>query len=220
MQCTCNIHEGNEGCIQALHRWFFIVYLDVILIFSIIWKDHIKHVKTIFELLKKEKLYIKLSKCEFAKTSLVYLGYIVGNGQVKINPTKVEAIVKWPKPTTTREVRSFLGAVQYWRKFIANFSYITTPLHALTSVKHVFQWGDKQCKSFKTLKEKIIIETFLALSYLQKPFEIKTDARRYGMGTVLMQRGKPICYHSETFTQVVINYPTYDNTYYMRWYNV
>ena len=63
---------------------------------------------------------------------------MVGNGQLNINPTKVEFIVKWPKPTTATEVRSFLGAVQYWRKFIANFSYITTPLHALRSVKQVF----------------------------------------------------------------------------------
>jgi hypothetical protein len=85
---------------------FVIVYLDDILIFSRIWEDHIKHVKTVFELLKKEKLYIKLSKCEFGKTSLVYLGYIVGNGQLKIDPAKVEVIVKWPKPTTATEVRS------------------------------------------------------------------------------------------------------------------
>jgi hypothetical protein len=184
------------------------------LIFSQRWEDHIKHVKTIFELLKKEKLYIKLSKCEFGKNSLVYLGYIVGNGQLKIDPTKVEVIVKWPKPTTATEVRSFLGEVQYWRKFIANFSYITTPLHALTSVKQVFQWGGKQQKAFETLKEKISTAPVLALPDLQQPFEIQTDASRYAMGAVLMQRGKPICYHSETFTQVVINYPTYDKELY------
>jgi hypothetical protein len=92
---------------------FVIIYLDDILIFSRRWEDHIKHVKTVLELLKKEKLYVKLSKCEFGKTSMVYLGYIVGNGQLKIDPTKVEVIVKWPKPTTATEVRSFLGEVQY-----------------------------------------------------------------------------------------------------------
>ena len=90
---------------------FVIVYLDDIFIFSQRWEDQIKHVNTVFELLKKEKLYIKLSKCEFGKTSLVYLGYIVGNGQLKIDPAKVEDIVKWPKPITAIEVRSFLGAV-------------------------------------------------------------------------------------------------------------
>jgi len=75
---------------------FFIVYPDDILIFSRRWEDNIKHFNTLFELFKKEKLYIKLSKCEFGKTSLVYLGYIVGNGHLNIDPAKVEFIVKWP----------------------------------------------------------------------------------------------------------------------------
>ena len=101
------------------------------------------HVRKVFELLKKEKLYIKISKCEFEKTSLVYLGYIVGSGQLKIDSTKVEVIVKFLKPTISTEFRSFLGIVQYWRKFIANFSDIVAPLHALTSVKQVFQCGGK-----------------------------------------------------------------------------
>ena len=87
-----------------------------------------------------------MSKCEFGKTSLVYLGYIVGGGQLKIDPTKVEVIVKWPRPQNVIEVRSFLGAVQYWRKVIANFSFIVSPLHALTSTKEIFQWGEKQQK--------------------------------------------------------------------------
>jgi hypothetical protein len=145
---------------------FVIIYLDDILIFSRRWEDHMKHVKTVFELLKKEKLYIKMSKCEFGKTSLVYMGYIVGNGMLKIDPAKVEVIVKWPNPTTTKEVRIFLGEVQYWRKFIANFSFIATPLHALNSFQQVFQWGGKQQKSFETLKEKISTTPFLALQDL------------------------------------------------------
>ena len=77
--------------------------------------------KQVLEVLQREKLYLKISKCEFGKTSLVYLGYIIGGGQLKIDPTKVEVIVKWPRPQNVTEVRSFLGAVQYWRKFIANF---------------------------------------------------------------------------------------------------
>jgi hypothetical protein len=114
---------------------FFIIYLDDILIFSKTWEDHLMHVRKNFELLEKKKLYVKMSKCEFGKTSLVYLGYIVGNGQLKINPAKVEVIVKWPKPTTSTKVTIFLGEVQYWRKFIANLSYIVEPLHALMSAK-------------------------------------------------------------------------------------
>jgi len=119
---------------------------------------------------------VKLSKCESGKTSLNYLLYIVGGGELKIEPSKVKVIVNWPKPNTAIEVRSFLGETQYWRKFIANFSLITALLHALKSVKQVFQWGHKQQKAFDTLKERISTVPVLALPDLQHPFVIETDA--------------------------------------------
>ena len=109
-----------------------------ILVFSKTWEAHVGHVKQVLDTLKKEKLYVKFSKCEFGKTSLVYLGHIVGGKNLKIDPSKVNVIVNWPKPTNTTEVRSFLGVVQYWRRFIQNFSYIASPFHALTSVKKSF----------------------------------------------------------------------------------
>jgi len=121
---------------------FVIVYLDDILIFSKSRDEHVMHVNKVLDVLKKEQLFLKMSKCEFGKTSLVYLGHIVGGGELKIDPSKVEVILKWPKPSTITEVRSFLGATQYWRNFIVNLPYIVAPLHALTSVKKVFHWGD------------------------------------------------------------------------------
>ena len=87
-------------------------------------------------------------------------------------------------------------------------------MHALTSVKNTFQWEGRQQKSFDTLKWKINIAPVLSLSNLQQPFEIEIDANRYTMGVVLMQYRKPICYHSETFNQVVVNYSTYDKELY------
>jgi hypothetical protein len=191
-----------------------IVYLDGILIFSKSHEEHIKHVKQVLDVLRKEKLFLKMSKCEFGKTSLIYLGHIVGGGELKIDPSKVKVILEWPKSNNVTEVRSFLGAAQYWRKFIANFSSIAAPLHAVTSVKQVFQWGGKKHKAFDTLKEKISSALVLALPNLRQPFEIQTDASNYAMGAVLLQHGKPICFHSETFNSVVINYPTYDKELY------
>ena len=108
-----------------------------------------------------------MSKCEFGKTSLVYLGHIVGGGELKIDPYNFDVILNWPKPKTVTEVRSFLGAAQYWRKFVANFSSIASPLHALTSMKKVFKWGGKQQKAFDALKEKISSAPILALPDLR-----------------------------------------------------
>ena len=90
---------------------FVLVYLDDILVFSRTWDEHVFHVKKVFDVLKREEIYVKLSKCEFGKNSLVYLCHIISNGQLKIDPSKVEVIVKWTKPTNLTKVHSFLGAV-------------------------------------------------------------------------------------------------------------
>jgi hypothetical protein len=97
---------------------FVIVYLDSILVFSGTWDEHVRHVKQVLDTLQREKLYVKLSKCEFGKTALIYLGHIVGGGQLKIDPSKIDVILNWPDPKCVMEIQSFLGAVQYWRRFI------------------------------------------------------------------------------------------------------
>jgi len=189
---------------------FVIVYLDDILIYSDDWESHKMHIRKVFEVLRKAKLYLKMSKCEFVRKSLIYLGHIVGEGQLKIDPAKVEAVMNWPPPTNVTETRSFLGAVQYLRKFIANFSFMASPLHALTGKSHGFQWGGKEQHAFDLLKKKISNAPVLALPNLQKCFEIETDASDYAMGAVLLQDRHPVCYHSEMFNNAVRNYPTYD----------
>lgn len=86
---------------------FIMVFLDDILIYSHMWKDHLMHVKKVLDALQRVKLYVNMSKCEFVKTALVYLGFVVGGGQLKVDPSKEEVILNWPKPRTIMEVRSF-----------------------------------------------------------------------------------------------------------------
>ena len=96
---------------------FFIIYLDGILIFSKSHEEHLNHVKQVSNVLKKGKLFLKLSKCEFGKTSLVYLGDIVGEGKLKIDPSKLKVILDWPKPNNVTKVRSFFGSSPILEKF-------------------------------------------------------------------------------------------------------
>lgn len=121
----------------------------------------------------------------------MYLGHIFGGGELKIYLSKVEVIRNWSKPNTVTEVRSFLGEAQHWRKFIANFSSIAAPLHALTSVKKVFHWGDVQQKSFDALNQKIISTLVLSLPDIRQPFEIQIDASDYAMGAILWSMVSP-----------------------------
>jgi hypothetical protein len=100
------------------------------------------------------------------------------------------------KPNNVIEVRRVLGETQYWRNFIANFSYILSPFHALTSTKQTFQWGGKKQKAFDELKEKISLSLVPSLLDLRQPFEIQTKARNYAMGAELLHHGKSICFHS------------------------
>ena len=186
LQCPKYIHDGNEWCISTILRWVFSCNLDEILVFSKQWDDHVKDYKHVLDILQIEKLYVKLSKSEFGKTCLVYLGHIIGGGQLKIDPSKVDVIVKFPKPTNDTKMRSFLGVVQFWRRFITNFSVIASPFHAITSVKQISHWGGKQHKDFNTLKENISTTLVLALTYLQQPLTIKENANGYAMSGVLM----------------------------------
>ena len=88
---------------------FVIVYLHDILICIQTWEDHVKHVKQVMDVLVREHLYLNISKCEFGKNFLVYLGYIVGGGELQIDPSKLEVIVNCPKPNNVTDVRIFLG---------------------------------------------------------------------------------------------------------------
>ena len=132
---------------------FAIVYLDDILIFSPL-EEHVKHVKQVFDVLVREKLYLKMSKCGFGKTSLVYIGYILGGGELNIDPCKVESIVNNPNPNNVTYIGRFLGASQYWRKFIVNCSFIYSPIHALKILKKSLLVRRKGTKILQHTKRK------------------------------------------------------------------
>ena len=99
----------------------------------------------------------------------------------------------------------FIGAAQYLRKFIASFSAVAIPLHAITISGKSFQWGKGQKKTFEELKKKIIHAPVMALLNLQRPFQVETDVSGYVMGVVLMQGGRLVCYHFEVFHGEILN---------------
>jgi len=114
-------------------EYFVILYLDDILTFSNTWQDHFSHVTHVLETLRKNKLISNLHKCEFKKTFLIYLGNMIGGGELRVDLENIVSITQWSIPTKMTKVRSFMGVAQYLRKFIVNFSTVATPLHTLTA---------------------------------------------------------------------------------------
>ena len=134
----------NRVCKPYLDK-FVIVFIDDILIYSRTKEEHGQHLQIILELLRKEKLYAKFSKCEFWIREVQFLGHVVSNEGIHVDPSKVEAIRNWEAPKTPTEVRQFLGLVGYYRRFIENFSKIS---NLLTKKDTKFNWENKQEVAF------------------------------------------------------------------------
>ncbi|GJS53275.1 putative reverse transcriptase domain-containing protein [Tanacetum coccineum] len=152
----------NRVCKPYLDK-FVIVFIDDILIYSRDEKEHEEHLKTILELLKKEELYAKFSKCEFWIHTVKFLGHVIDSSGIHVDPTKIEAVKNWASPTTPSEIHHFLGLAGYYRRFIKGFPKIAKPMMELTQKDRKFDWGEEQETAFQLLKQNLCAAPTLAL---------------------------------------------------------
>ncbi|GKD24952.1 putative reverse transcriptase domain-containing protein [Tanacetum coccineum] len=199
----------NRVCKPYLDK-FVIVFIDDILIYSKNKKEHEEHLKQILELLKKEELYAKFSKCEFWIPKVQFLGQVIDSEGIHVDPAKIESIKDWTSPKSPTEIRQFLGLAGYYRRFIEGFSKIAKPMTKLTQKKVKFEWGDKQEAAFQLLKQKLCSAPILALPEGSEDFIAYCDASKKGLGAVLMQREKVISYASRQLKIHEKNYTTHD----------
>jgi len=129
-----------------------LVYLDDILIFSKSEKEHQEHLLKVLEILRKEKLYAKLSKCEFFKHQVDFLGHVVSDEGIKVDDTKTEVIRNWPVPKNLTEMRSFLGLANFYQRYVKNCAKIAVPLTELEKKNVTFSWNQEQQNAFDQLK--------------------------------------------------------------------
>ena len=189
---------------------FVVVFIDDILVYSKSVADHAEHLRIVLEVLKERKLYAKLSKCEFWLKEVSFLGHVISDGGISVDPSKVEAVLQWDTPKSATEVRSFLGLAGYYRKFIEGFSKLALPLTKLTGKGKAFIW-DAQCEeSFIELKKRLTSAPVLVLPNPEEPFVVYCDASKMGLGGVLMQNGKVVAYASRQLRIHEKNYPTHD----------
>ncbi|GJR80514.1 putative nucleotidyltransferase, ribonuclease H [Tanacetum coccineum] len=199
----------NRVCKPYLDK-FVIVFIDDILIYSRNEEEHASHLRIILELLRKEKLYAKFSKCDFWIHIVQFLGHLIDNQGLHVDPAKIEAVKNWTSPTTPTEVRQFLGLAGYYRRFIEGFSKIAKPLTKLTQKNKSYIWGEEQESAFQLLKQKLCEAPILALPEGNDNFVVYCDASLQGLGAVLMQREKVIAYASRQLKPHEENYTTHD----------
>ncbi|GJV66095.1 putative reverse transcriptase domain-containing protein [Tanacetum coccineum] len=149
-------------------------------------RQHEEHLKLILELLKKEELYAKFSKCDFWIPKVQFLGHMVNNKGIHVDPAKIESIKDWESPKSLTEIRQFLSLVGYDQRFIEGFSKIAKSMNKLTQKKFKFDWGDKQEAAFQLLKEKLYSAPILALLERAENFIIYCDDLHKGLGVVLI----------------------------------
>ncbi|GJT46381.1 putative reverse transcriptase domain-containing protein [Tanacetum coccineum] len=199
----------NRVCKPYLNK-FMIVFIDDILIYSKNKQEHEERLKLILELLKKEELYAKFSKCEFWIPKVQFLGHVVDSEGIHVDPAKMESIKDWASPKSPTEIHQFLGLAGYYRRFIEGFSRIAKPMTKLTQKKVKFEWGDKQETSFQLIKQKLCSAPILTLPEGSEYFIAYCDASKKGLGAMLMQREKVIAYASRQLKIHEKNYTTHD----------
>jgi len=179
-----------------------VVYLDDILIFTETLDKHWRITHCILELLEKRKLYLHADKCEFEKTTVEYLGVIISHNSVTMDPVKITGVAEWPTPTNKKEVQSFLGFTNFYRRFIKDFSEHACLLFNLTQNDCTWHWKVSKQSVFDKLKESITSAPVLISSDSMKPFCIEADSSDFTIGAVLFQddRWHPVAFFSKSLS--------------------
>jgi predicted aspartyl protease len=189
-------------------RKFILVFFYDILVYSPTWNEHLLHVKQTLDTLRQHQFFAKDNKCVFGQQELEYLGHIVTHRGVKVDNSKIAAMVAWPPPTTISELRGFLGLTGYYRKFIQNYGIIARPLTNLLK-KGKFGWNEDADTAFLALKQAMTTTPILAMPNFDDSFTIETDASGDGIGAILSQQGRPIAFMSRGLGVTKQSWSTY-----------
>lgn len=164
-------------------------FVDDILVHTETWADHIKELRLLFEVLRKHNVTARPTKCRVGFRTVEFLGHQVGDGYIKPNESKLLAVKEAPRPKTKKQLRSFLGLLGYYRKYVAHFATIAVPLTDLTKkgCPNNLIWEDQHQRAFEGLKKYLLNAPILRLLDLERRIIIRTDASDYGLGGIMMQ---------------------------------
>jgi hypothetical protein len=200
---------------KEIEENLIIVYMDNILAFSKTI-DGLKKIKQIIlEKAREYDLYFKAKKCEFRKPKIEYLGLVVEEGKLAMDPAKLKGILDWPAPKAVKEVRSFLGFGNFYGRFIKGFSHLVHPLNDLLKKDKKFVWSEECQEFFDQLKRRFTKEPVLMMPDHSKPFQIQVDSSLFATEGILTQMDTnrdrhPCAYLFKSLTKEQRNYDTGD----------
>jgi hypothetical protein len=157
--------------------------------------------------LAKHELFLRPEKCEFEKTKIEYLGLIISENHVEMDPVKVAGVAEWPEPTNKREVQSFLGFANFYRQFIKDFSHHARPLFDLTRNDQKWKWETAEAYAFQKLKDSVTSAPVLTTPADNRPFRVEADSSDFATGVVLSQlssedeKWHPVAYLSKSLSE-------------------
>lgn len=201
-----------DNVLRGLQNSICVVYLDDILVFSTSLQEHMINLRKIFDRLRDSNFKVQMDKSEFLKHETPYLGHIITPQGVKPNPDKIAAILKYPIPRTTKQIKGFLGLIGYYRRFIPDFARLTKPLTACLKKGSKISLTPDYVKCFEDCKTLLINDPILQYPDLSKDFILTTDASNVALGAVLSQGSigsdRPVAYASRTLNDSEMNYST------------
>ncbi|GJY46363.1 peroxidase 64 [Tanacetum coccineum] len=180
-------------------RRFILVFFDDILVYSYDMEQHMNHLEQALALLHDHRFFLKLSKCCFGQTQVVFLGHVITVVGVHVEQEKISSIQSWPVPTSVKEVHGFLGLTGYYRRFVRNYGMIARSLTALTK-KDGLVWSTEALIAFHKLKQALMSTPVLRLPDFSKDFTVECNASSEGVGAILSQEDHPIAYFSKGFS--------------------
>ncbi|CAI7732728.1 unnamed protein product [Closterium sp. NIES-53] len=191
-----------------------VVYLDDILIYSKNMKEHVEHLRKVFEILQKNKFYVKLSKSDFALKKVQFLRHMVSGEGVHVDPQKIEAVKKWKVPENVKELQQFLGFANNYNRFVPQYAKIAAPLSDLLKKDTPYKWDTPHQQAMEQLQTTLTAAPVLILPDPDKDYVVEADASDQAVGAVLMQDHgcnlQPIAYLNKKLHGAELNYPIHD----------
>jgi len=161
--------------------------LDDIIVLGRVFDTHLSRLREIFTRLRGTNLKVHIKKCSLFQRRADFLGHVLTEAGIEVQPEKVAAVQNWPRPRSLTELRSFVGLCSYYRRFIPGFADLAAPLHALTRKNASFRWDSEQEEAFNKLKGKLTSAPILGMPRDEGTYYLDTDASNFGLGAVLSQ---------------------------------